>query len=140
MRFQILIEPFWQHVLLRVEGAAQGGMGEGEKAHLVLPADLAYGTNGNQMLGVPPGSPIHLTVTLCHYVLIEDLSREKDGRCIRRILRRGHSEECPRRSDECDIALTVKCARTGEVWQEKPSYHLVVGEMPERVRREPSAA
>ena len=122
---------WWKACLCDVGGDA--GMGEGETSEFTLPADLAYGAEGDARLGVPPDSPVVVKLSLLQFSQFEDISAEKDGRAVRKVTRRGTGEGTPHKGDEVCCKFWVGSA-DGQVHQEKERVSFVLGQMGERQR------
>ena len=128
--------PWWKVCLQGNPGGASGGrgMGDGETAQFTIPPECAYGDVGDAKRGIPPNASLFLKVTLIQYASYEDISPKKDGTCVRKIERRGMSEDTPRKGDECIVHFRISNVRTKEVYHEVPDRMLIIGELPDRQR------
>ena len=130
------LPPWWKTCLGGDSGVTSGGrgMGEGETAQFTIPPECAYGDKGDPMQGIPPNATLCLRVTLVQCATYEDITPNKEGTCIRKVIRRGTSEDLPRTGEECSVQYKIRNARTRRMYDEVEERRLVLGAISEEIR------
>ena len=130
------LPPWWKTCLAGDSGVTSGGrgMGEGETAQFTIPPECAYGDKGDPMQGITPNATLCLQVTLVQCATYEDITPNKEGTCIRKVTRRGTSEDLPRTGEECTVQYKIRNARTRRMYDEVEERRLVLGAISEEIR------
>ena len=130
------LPPWWKTCLAGDSGVTSGGrgMGEGETAQFTIPPECAYGDKGDPMQSIPPNATLCLHVTLVQCATYEDITPNKEGTCIRKVIRRGTSEDLPRTGEECTVQYKIRNARTRRMYDEVEERRLVLGAISEEIR------
>ena len=90
--------------------AVKDHMTKGEVAELSIHYTAAYGDEGAPSLGVPPFADVVLTVTLVDWVVVDDVSAQRDGSILKRLLIQGEGWERAAPLYECTIDFEVRLA------------------------------
>ena len=113
-------------------GATVCSDGRGRGARDGGGAELGVRRRGHGRLGVPRDSHVKIWLELVGYNSVEDISPSKNRSAIKRVLRRGRSEDTPHKGDEVTCGYKFRSGRTREVLCERDDFFFVLGDLPER--------
>lgn len=116
------IPAFWN-------SAVVGHMGRGEICELEVAAALGFGAEGAPELGVPPNADLIIGVEVLSWVPVDDVSKEKDGSAMKRVLQMGEGWERPRPHYVCTIDVEVRPSADAPVAARAEAIQVTVGEI-----------